>query len=294
MKSNFIKKAAAPKKSFHSQKSLLICLAILSYYLSACGGLQTVTQIDCTTQDSSAFVIDGNLGEWQHPLLSPAALTNIQYKASNDAQNLYICIRIPDKGIQQRVMGLGLSIYIDTLAKQKEKRGVGYPLALSNEQLEKISFQAYQENKGIDDRALDQAYAAICQEFELLGFVEENINEKIRVSNLASKDIKTAMGFDHVSAMICEFKMPLSLLFERKLKYNETLSIGIKVNNPEANADNDPGLFSDSGNPITGSNQQGNPMNPGMNGQPRVNRLPTRSNNNSINGVWTKIQLCQP
>ena len=102
------------------------------------------------------------------------------------------------------------------------------------------------------------------------------------------------MGFDHVSAMICEFKMPLSLLFERKLKYNETLSIGIKVNNPEANEDSDPGLFSDSGNPITGSNQQGNPMNPGMNGQPRVNRLPTRSNNNSINGVWTKIQLCQP
>ena len=80
MKSNFIKKAAAPKKSFHSQKSLLICLAILSYYLSACGGLQTVTQIDCTTQDSSAFVIDGNLGEWQHPLLSPAALRTFNTK----------------------------------------------------------------------------------------------------------------------------------------------------------------------------------------------------------------------
>lgn len=282
------------KKTFNNYLSnTIVLIVLLSLFLSSCGGMQTMTVVDCYPKDSS-LVIDGSLEDWKHPLLSPAALSNIQYKASNDTENLYICVRIPDKGIQQRVMGLGLSIYIDTLCKQKEKRGIGYPLALTNEQIERISFQAYQENKGIDNRALDDAYASICQEFELLGFVEENIDEKIRVSNLASKDIKTAMGFDHVSAMVCELKVPFDLLYGSKINFDESLSIGIKVNDPAANADNDPGLFSDSNNPITGSNQPSNPMNPGMNGQPSVNRLPTRSSANNINGVWAKIQLCRP
>lgn len=270
-----------------------ITIWLIAIQLSACGGIKNTTQLEYYGQDSS-ITVDGKLDDWKHPLLRPAELTNVQYKAGNDDKHLFVCIRVPDKDIQQRIMGLGLSVYIDTLGKQKEKRGIGYPLALTTEQIEKISFQAYTESKGIDDHALDEAYAAICQEFELLGFVEEDVNEKIRVSNLASKDIKTAMGFDHVSAMICEFKIPLNILYEGALTFDKTLSIGIKVNSPEANADDDPGLFSDSGNPITGSNQQANPMNNGLGRQPAVNRLPTRSNNNSINGVWSKIRLSPP
>ncbi len=258
--------------------------------LCSCGSSKNIVTNKWYSSDST-IVVDGLLDEWEHPLLRPNNFTDIQYKSGNDAENLYLCIRVSDKDIQRRIMGLGLSIFIDTTGKQRDKIGIGYPLALTGEQIESISFEAQKKGSGLDSRALDQAYASICQEFELLGFVEEDIKEKIRVSNLASKDLKTSMGFDHVSAMICEYKIPLHLLFDREIKYKEVLSIGIKVNDPEANADNDAGLFNDSGNPITGSNQQANPMMGGMNNQQGVSRQPSRSTNGNITGIWTKIQL---
>lgn len=259
--------------------------------LSSCSPTQNISQNKWYSADS-AIVMDGDLGEWERPLKEPSNYTNIQYNVGNDAKNLYICVRIPDKDIQRRVMGLGLSIFVDTLAKRRDKIGIGFPLALTPEQIQKISFQAQKEASGLDGRGFDKFYAKVCQEFELLGFVEEDVTEKIRVSNLASKDLKTILDFDPIGAMICEYKIPLDILFDGVVQYNEVLSIGIRVNNPEANADDDPGLFDNASNPITGNNQQQNPM---MNGQNRnqqpVARQPSRSSNGNITGVWSKVQL---
>lgn len=270
---------------------VIVPLFFLLSCLSSCNSSKNIIQNKWYNSDST-IVIDGILDDWEMPLERPVNFTDIQYKAGNDADNLYLCVRIPDKEIQRRIMGLGMSVFIDTLAKRRDKVGIGFPLALTQSQIEKISFQAQKDGTGLDDRALDEAYAEICQEFELLGFVEEDLDEKIRVSNLASKDLKTAVGFDHVSAMICEFKIPLNILFSHNAKYNEILSIGIRVNSPGSNADNDPGLFDDTGsNQITGSNQQSNPMSGSMAGQQSGFRQPSRSSNGNITGVWMKIQL---
>jgi len=259
--------------------------------LSSCSPTQNISQNKWYAADSS-IVLDGALDEWERPLKEPSNYTNIQYNVGNDAKNLYICVRIPDKDIQRRVMGLGLSIFVDTLAKRRDKIGIGFPLALTEEQIQTISFQAQKEGSGLDGRAFDQYYAKSCQEFELLGFVEEDVDEKIRVSNLASKDLKTVLGFDPIGAMICEYKIPLDILFDGTIEYDEVLSIGIRVNPPEANADNDPGLFDNTSNPITGNNQQQNPMMNGRNpNQQPVARQPSRSSNGNITGVWSKIKL---
>ncbi|BDS15029.1 hypothetical protein [Aureispira anguillae] len=272
-----------------SSIELMVSLLFISLGM-ACNSTQNITTVKWYGVDST-ITIDGDLKEWEHPLKEPKDYTAIQYNAGNDDKNLYLCVRINDKNIQRRIMGLGLSVYIDTLAKRKDKIGIGYPLALTQEQIEKISFQATKGSFKIDDRALDQAYADICQEFELIGFVEEEPTEKIRVSNLASKELKTAMGFDHVGAMICEFKIPLNQLLKGTINYDEVMSIGIRVNQPAANADDDPGLFNDpSSNGITGSGQLPNPMLQGAN-QSAISRQPSRSSNGNITGVWAKIQL---
>lgn len=242
---------------------------------------------------SSPIVVDGDLKDWEEALKTPKEYTNIQYNAGNDAQNLYICVRINDKQIQRRIMGLGLTVYIDTLAKRRDKVGIGYPLALTQEQIETISFQASKGSFKVDNRALDQAYADICQEFELVGFVEENGNEKIRVSNLASKDLKTALGFDHVGAMLCEFKIPLNQLFQTVDVADRVISLGIRVNQPEPSAEDDPGLFDNAtNNPITGNGQLTNPLLQGANPS-AVNRQPSRSSNGNITGVWAKVRLAK-
>lgn len=259
----------------------------------SCGSSKNIISGKWYSGDST-IVVDGKLDEWARPLQTPKDFTNIEYNIGNDAKNLYLCVRINDKNIQRRIMGLGMTVYVDTLGKRKDKIGIGYPLALTEAQIETISFEASKGSFKIDDRALDAAYAKICQEFELIGFVEEDPTEKIRVSNLASKELKTAMDFDHVGAMLCEFKIPLSQLFSRTIRYDEVFSIGIRVNQPAVNADDDPGLFNDpSNNGITGNGQLPNPLTQGTN-PTGMNRQPSRSSNNNITGVWAKVQLSKP
>lgn len=269
----------------------ILCAAVI-IGISACSSTKSVTSTRWYPADSTV-IVDGNLDEWERPLTESKEYMGVQYAAGNDAKNFYFCIRINDKTIQRRIMGLGLSVYLDTLGKRKEKIGIGYPLALTQQQIETISFQAAKNGLKIDDRALDKAYAAICQEFELIGFVEEDPEERIQVSNLASKELKTAMGFDHVGAMLCEFKIPLEQLFSGTLRYNEIMSIGIKVNQPPADAADDPGLFDDPNNSITGNNQLQNPLLQGGNPGGGL-QAPRRSSNSNIAGIWTKVQLSQP
>lgn len=273
---------------------ILLALFILAAIgMSSCNSSQNIVSTKWYSSDST-IVVDGNLDEWEHPLKESNQYRGIQYNTGNDAKNFYFCIRINDKAIQRKIMGLGLSIYLDTLGKRKEKIGIGYPMALTQKQIETISFQASKGSFKIDDRALDDAYAAICQEFELLGFVEEDPEERIQVSNLASKDLKTAMGFDHVGAMLCEFKIPLEQLYSGKVQYNEIMSIGIKVNQPAADAADDAGLFDNtSNNSITGNNQAQNPLLQGANPGTGMQQ-PSRSANSNITGIWTKVQLSPP
>ncbi|WMX14494.1 MULTISPECIES: hypothetical protein [unclassified Aureispira] len=279
------------KISLYAVVAWLLYIVLLG--TSSCNSSKNVVKTKWYSVDST-IVVDGKIDEWERPLIESNAYTGVQYSTGNDAQNFYLCIRINDKTIQRRIMGLGMSVYLDTLAKRKEKIGIGYPLALTQEQLETISFQAAKGNFKVDDRALDEAYATVCQEFELIGFVEEDPEERIRVSNLASKELKTAIGFDHVGAMLCEFKIPLNQLYSGKMQYNEILSIGIKVNQPAPDAADDPGLFGDpSSNSITGNNQLQNPLLQGANPGGGMQQ-PRRSSNSNIAGIWAKVQLSQP
>jgi hypothetical protein len=272
---------------------ILTLFILAAVVMSSCNSSQNIVSTKWYSSDST-IVVDGNLDEWERPLKESNQYRGVQYNTGNDAKSFYFCIRINDKTIQRKIMGLGLSIYLDTLGKRREKIGIGYPMALTQKQIETISFQASKGSFKIDDRALDDAYAAICQEFELIGFVEEDPAERIQVSNLASKDLKTAMGFDHVGAMLCEFKIPLEQLYSGKVQYNEIMSIGIKVNQPAADAAEDPGLFDNtSNNSITGNNQAQNPLLQGANTGAGMQQ-PTRSANSNITGIWMKVQLSQP
>lgn len=270
-------------------------MLLFSQYFVACTSSKQLEVAQWSPSDKK-IVIDGKADEWSSPFKELNDYSGFQYKAGNDAKNLYLCLRVASKSRQREIMQLGLSTYIDTLGKRKEKIGIGYPLALTQAQIETISYQATKNGRKIDERALDDAYAEICQEFELAGFVEEDETERIRVSNLASKDLKTAMSFDEVGAMICEFKIPFDQLYAQDPPVNAVLGIVIRVNRPEATADDDPGLFDDrTNNPITGNGQLNGQLNNPMMNSPAMNanQRPMRNPNNQLANVWFRLQLAQ-
>lgn len=269
-------------------------LLALSLVFVACQSTSKVTSIHSYTANDAPEV-DGILQDWATPLSQAKDYSAFQYNLGHDEKNLYVGVRISDKGLQQRIMLLGMTIYADTTAKRKEKIGISYPLPLTEDQINKAAFQA--SAGGILDRnAFNDLYASMAQEFELLGFVEEDPKESIRVSNLASKDLKTAMGFDQLGAMLLEFKIPFDKLYDRPLTYTEVISLGIKINTPAPNADEDPGLFDDVANPITSNGQQNNPMLRGNSpGGMQQQQQPIMSRNpNASLGTWEKIQLSSP
>lgn len=275
----------------NSSIQLLLGLLILSLGIGACQSNNKITSIH-TYKNQTAPQIDGVLQEWATPLSQAKDYSVFQYNLGHDQENLYVGVRVADKGMQQRIMALGMTVYADTTAKRKEKIGVVYPLPFTDEQIKKAAFEASKEGQ-LNRTVFNEACAAMAQEFELIGFVEEDPKERIRVSNLASKDLKTAMGFDQLGAMLIEFKIPFKQLYDRPLKYNEILSLGVKINSPEPNADEDMGLFDDLNNPITGNGMQNNGLfqtNP-QTGLPQTQQPTMRKNPNASLGTWEKIQL---
>jgi len=57
--------------------------------------------------------------------------TQMMYDITNDANNLYICIKADDEQIQRSIMMKGMGIFIDTCKKSKQEIGVLYPLSYS-------------------------------------------------------------------------------------------------------------------------------------------------------------------
>ncbi|MFK7797387.1 MAG: hypothetical protein AB8E82_08030 [Aureispira sp.] len=267
----------------------VLWIGLLSW--SACQSTNSLVDVHAYKK-ADAPQVDGSLKEWVTPLSQAKDYSVFQYNIGYDADNLYIGVRVADRGMQQRIMVLGMTVYIDTTAKRKERIGVGYPLPLTEGQINKAAVEA--SNGGeLDRNVFNEIYARMAQEFELLGFVEEDPKERIRVSNLASKDLKTAMGFDQLGAMLIELKIPFQQLYDRPIQYNEIISLGIQINTPEPNADDEPGLFDDATNPITGNGQFNNGLfqtNPqtGLQ-QPQQPRM--RRNPNASLGTWEKIQL---
>lgn len=237
------------------------------------------------------ITIDGNLNDWTTNLQKVPNQEALFYSTATDAHNFYLALRLSNRGLQRQVMNLGMTIHLDTMAKRREKIGLGYPLALSEEQLESVAFAATKDGR-LDEKALLEAYAATSQDFELVGFVEEEPKERIRVSNLSSKGIKTAIGQDQLGALLIEYRIPFRQLYDRAPTGPLMWNVGIQINNPEASADDDPGLFDDpSSNPITGSGQTNNPLMQGNNLMAQRQATPTRRTNGNILKVWTLLQL---
>ena len=142
------------------------------------------------------------------------------------------------------------------------------------------------EAKG-DPQLFLKAYAQAFQEFDLIGFVEE----PVRASNLSSKDLKVAMGFDNLRAMVIELKIPIQQILKRAPRLGDTWSLGIEINTPKRSIDDDDaggsGLFNDTNqnsitqtNPLLGANPN--------NTRPQFS-APTR--NPSMPSIWAKMQL---
>ena len=220
------------RKTQQNLARMTFCSLIL-ILISSCSSNQFILTHPCQQE----IKVDGELDEYTLPLLKPDPFYAIQFSSANDAQFFSYVVRIQDKTLQAQLMTLGLTCYIDSTARRREQFGIGFPLPLTESQMQEIAIQASKQSQGVvDPILLDKAYAEQCEEFDLIGFGEETF----RMTNLSSRSIKAKLFFDQLGAMIIEVRIPIDQIIHQA-SHSGILSVGVKINEPEASADDDTG-----------------------------------------------------
>ena len=251
---------------------------------------QTATLL---TTSVNSYVIDGKANEWTENFLTDKAFPDWTYQIAYNKEYLYICTRTISKQMQMLTIQQGAGVWIDTTNKKQNKMGVSFPLALADAQVQQLA------RLGADERLLEKKYAELCTEFDMIGFAPE----PLRANNTASKHCKSALAYDELGELICEYQIPWKFIYQnRTLKNNEIVHIHLKINdlkideeeqinqNPNSVANNPNGQMGGNGNPMGNQNPNANNTNPF---NPQAGRQMALSQNRrpQMPSIWLKIQL---
>ncbi|MGP8215283.1 MAG: hypothetical protein ACLQQ4_06950 [Bacteroidia bacterium] len=86
-----------------------------------------------SNRQKTPVTIDGKTNDWEVPLRFFDSKTKLNYTVTNDADNLYICIRATDDDNVSGITRRGLQIWIDTTGKKNHQVGILCPIPKKNE-----------------------------------------------------------------------------------------------------------------------------------------------------------------
>lgn len=194
--------------------------------------------------------IDAKLNEWGDTFQAYNKATDVFYTIANDDNNLYIVIKSADQTNNNKILGGGIDITINTAGKKKEKDAfvIGFPV-VDIATLRSQIMQGMRAMRGgggppggggpggpqpLDSAAiagLRKKAISAAKQIKLLGFTKDVPDTLISIYNEYS--IKAAADFDNKGCLIIEMAMPLKYLHlsgrSADFAYNIKLN-GIQIN----------------------------------------------------------------
>ncbi len=196
--------------------------------------------------DTSGIIhtTDGINDEWPAARFSANKETGIQYAVDNDAQNLYITMKIQDKPEQSKILQMGMRLFIDLKGKHKQNTGVEFPI--------------HQEIRSDYDGL--RVMHTVSPKIKLFGFTEA---EPFEQSINTEGSVNLAFNWDDTETMTIEYLVPLSMFGQDILSLNNKLiSIGWKINGVDMPVvSSSPKSTSLGGLPNNGVSKPGKPVN---------------------------------
>ena len=170
------------------------------FFLPGLAGAQKGMVESC--QLSSPVVVDGNLDEWQAEwMIDPKG--KFLYNICNDADNLYLRLKVSDDLTQRKIGLFGLNVFLNPKGKKVGKVGFKYPIEKDLDELKKQTPDGPMSNKQIDEFKMGLLKDA--EVLELIGLSKEHIvSPRLGLMNGLEVFIK---GDDH-SAYVYEAKIP--------------------------------------------------------------------------------------
>lgn len=224
-----------------------------------------------TTTDTSIInhQLDGATSEWPDEKFATDKETNIKYALDNDAEKLFIAMRIPDTRMQMKMGRQGMNLYIDLKGKKKEGKGIEFPVkseggGLGNQGNNDQDKQGNDRQSGFDMNGMRSSIAMNLLFLKLFGFTDaEPANQGLQTENSAN----IAFSWDSSNVMHIEYAIPLTMLDANISSLSQkNISIGWKINGVET---------INNANPFANSSSAGGR---GGNRSGVVTRMPGRQN----------------
>jgi hypothetical protein len=211
--------------------------------------------------------LDGAINEWPVNKFSSDKETDIQYAIDNDAQNLYLVMKITDQGEQMKLMRMGMKLFIDLKGKHKENLGVEFPLkkidgsGFSGGATPQSNGQRNEQEGKPDLKRMRMMLALNLFSMNLFGFTEgDPVEQNLEIQG----SVRIAYDWDSTDVMHLEYLVPLKMLGDISSLNQKIISIGWKINGMEMPS----GSGNFSGPPGGGRPPGGRPPGGGGGGRP--------------------------
>ncbi len=183
--------------------------------------------------------IDGKTTEWGNKLQAYNNVNRVFYTMANDADNLYLTIRLDDEGAIRKVIYGGITFSVIATGKSKEKIAVTYPTVISgfrNDNYETIQdshgrYRMLKRDGATTDKlnemvkSTNKQIASYFKQIQVAG-IKEITDPLIPIYN--AENIKTVAAFNDQMQYVYEMAIPLK--FIKPLINNGMLKYNIKLN----------------------------------------------------------------
>jgi len=178
-----------------------------------------------STWQSKEVKADGNIQEWGIPLRYYDNESRLQYSISNDASNLYICLRATDDFSQMKIMRAGMQLWIDTIGKSKQPYGIMFPLPYeghTGKTAKQEDTSSTGQFQGFDARMIKSRYYKGLNQMNLIGF-KPPIGGMTLLKNTTG--ISVNIDWDSTGSMNYEAIIPFSTFLKESLSLSDSTKL---------------------------------------------------------------------
>lgn len=210
------------------KQKIVYSLLIVSIINNGCNSVKKNTvekhsKSELNWQDSP-LTVDGRSDEWDKSQMEFDGKSNIAYKFTNNANNIYVLLITYDSRTQMKILNGGMSFCIDPAGKKEENAVIDYPFKAQNRSpyFQRVS------NNGMKDEK--QSTIINAGEYVLRGFKTGDRSYSILEKNQAGIQVK--IGIDSMNEMVYEAIIPLAGIYNGKnaAAAGRSFSLGFKIN----------------------------------------------------------------
>lgn len=197
-------------------------LILLTGFTHAITGAHAQSHNNNLHRPPTAIAIDGNLKDWGDSLYYYNEEKKLYYTLANDAQNIYVAIRLNDRSEQERVLMAGLTLGINSKGKKKDNYKVTFPVANAQDMADMMAARRNvtepTDEQPTDREEMRKVRLTKLRNIKVEGF--KDIDYDI-LTTTNSYGFKAAIDYDADGNLVYEAAIPLKFFDTADVTKNE-------------------------------------------------------------------------